>query len=315
MKKIFISLASYRDPMLFFTLESAYSHAVHPENIVFGIVDQNEVNQRHEMEKLPFFAQIRYCHLYPEDTLGVSWARSIAYSLYNDEEYILQIDSHTCFEEGWDENLIDQLNEQKNVSLKPIITTYPYPFTFDEKRPKYNKPEGKTVLVLRPKPDQILSKENPILTFRAEHLFTDTPVLGCHIAGGFFFCEGQFVEEIPYDPYMYFHGEEQNLSLRAFTRGWDIYHPKWIPLYHLYKEANQPHDTHHWYGEVLSKRDFDSSLLRSRAQARLKKLISGELGESAYGLGSVRSLDDFALLSGINYSHAIIKDVHGGLLR
>jgi len=108
--KIFISIASYRDPLLFFTLKNAYVNAVHPDNIVFAIVDQNDENQRNQMKKLPFFKQIRYCHIYPEDTLGVSWARSIAYSLYNAEDYILQVDSHTCFEEGWDENLIRQIS-------------------------------------------------------------------------------------------------------------------------------------------------------------------------------------------------------------
>lgn len=312
---IFISIASYRDPMLLFTLQSAYSQASSPESIFFGVVDQHDLPQRDKFQKLFFFSQIRYCHLYPEETLGVSWARSIAYSLYNGEDFILQVDSHTYFERGWDESLIGQFNFVKTFSTKPILSTYPYPFEMVDNVPIYTKPTGETVLVLRPKPNQNLSVDNPILTFQAEHLFTDFPVLGCHIAGGFLFCSGNFVEEIPYDPYLYFHGEEQNLSLRAFTKGWDIYHPKWIPLYHLYKDSNQSYDTHHWHGEVDEKRAFNTMFLHTRAQMRLQRLILGELDNGAYGLGKVRTLDDFIELSGIDFKSCSIHDVHGGLLR
>ena len=56
---------------------------------------------------------------------------------------------------------------------------------------------------------------------------------------------------------MYFHGEEQSLTLRSFTKGWDIYHPKWIPLYHLYKKAGTKYETHHWSGDISKQRDFD----------------------------------------------------------
>ena len=49
----------------------------------------------------------------------------------------------------------------------------------------------------------------------------DTPVAGFHVAGGCVFAPGRIVNEIPYDPLLYFHGEEQALALRAWTRGWD----------------------------------------------------------------------------------------------
>ena len=305
---IFIPIASYLDPLLFFTLNSAYKNAKYPKNLVFGVVDQNFTNQREEIKKLPFADQIRYCHLFPEDTLGVSWARSIAYSLYNGEDYLLQVDSHTYFEDGWDEKLINQLNELKTISKKPILSTYPYDFRLQENTPIYKESGNQTVLVLKPHPDESITVDNPIARFRANHVFSEKSVLGSHLAGGFIFCDASFIEEVPYDPYMYFHGEEQNLSLRAFTRGWDIYHPKYIPLYHHYKEANVAHDTHHWHGDVKEKRDFDSVSLRLRAQDRLVKLIRGDLDEGVYGLGKVRNLNDFRILSGIDYINGGIDE-------
>ena len=41
MMKIFISIASYQDPMLTNTIFSAYKNADLPQNLIFGICDQS----------------------------------------------------------------------------------------------------------------------------------------------------------------------------------------------------------------------------------------------------------------------------------
>ena len=119
---------------------------------------------------------------------------------------------------------------------------------------------------------------------------------------------------MPYDPYLYFHGEEQSLAIRAYTRGWDIFHPTWVPLYHLYKEANTPHDTHHWHGQVDQQRAFTSAYLTERAKQRLTRLLTGGGLPGAYGLGQVRSLQDYATFSGIDYLNKVITEPNVGLV-
>lgn len=94
---IFVSLASYCDELLFFTLKDCIDKADKPENIFFGVVDQNELSQKESIEALDFSKQIRYVFINKLETLGVSWARSIAFSLYNAEDFLLQIDSHMLF--------------------------------------------------------------------------------------------------------------------------------------------------------------------------------------------------------------------------
>ncbi|WP_418186273.1 GlcNAc-transferase family protein [Aliarcobacter vitoriensis] len=306
--KIFVALASYCDDMLEFTIKSAYNSAKNKENIIFGVVEQNYENNRESIKSFEFSQQIRYCHIFPNDSLGVSWARHLCFSLYDNEEYFLQVDSHTYFEENWDENLIYQYNELLNKSNKPIISTYPYGFTIDENSEiNYNKPSGKTILVLRPKSELVLTKDNLVLQFRAEHIHSSEAILGCHIAAGFLFAKGNFIEEIPYDPYLYFHGEEQSLAIRSFTKGWDIYHPKWIPLYHLYKKVNTKYDTHHWSGDTSKQRDFEWTYLQTRAKKRLEKLIFGELNDSIYGLGNIRTLQQYIEFSKIDYFNLSFK--------
>ncbi|MGZ8293923.1 MAG: GlcNAc-transferase family protein [Telluria sp.] len=307
-EKIFVSVASYQDPLLFFTLQDAIGKAEFPELLRFAVVDQHPDDQRAQVDALPYARQVRYVHLHPQDTQGVSWARNIAFSLYDGEQYLLQIDSHTCFEPGWDSNLRAQHRALLERSAKPVISTYPYRFDFVDGVPSYTPSEGKTALVLRPHPETPLGSGDVVLRFIGRHLFTDVAVPGCHIAAGFLFCSGQFVEEVPYDPFLYFHGEEQSLAVRAFTRGWDIFHTTWTPLYHLYKEANVPHESHHWHGEVDARRSFSGASLTERSRLRLERLLCGGGLPGAYGLGTVRTMEQFRALSGIDYPNRIVTD-------
>lgn len=309
--KIFISIASYCDELLFFTIQNCMSKADKPENLFFGIVDQNSESQKEKIEQLDCNKQIRYVYINSVDTLGVSWARNIAFSLWDGEEFLLQIDSHMLFEKGWDSTLLNQYDNLKVVSQKPIITTYPYDFSFDEdNNPIFNKPSGKTVLVLRPHPDTPLQNNNAIIRFRAEHQYTDSPVIGSHIAGGFIFTTSNFIEEIPYDPFLYFIGEEQSLAVRAYTRGWDIFHPIWIPLYHQYKNKKVEYLSQHWHKSIDNKRSLSSEHLKNRTIERINRLFYGDgMKGSIYGLGDSRTLDEFISFSGIDYKNKIIKKI------
>ncbi len=311
---IFISIASYLDPMLFFTLEDAVRKAAHPERLRFAVVDQHIVDQRAAVRQLPFGHQVRYVHVHPQDTLGVSWARNIAFSLYNYEDFLLQLDSHMCFEQGWDETLVKQHAALLARSPKPIISTYPYRFDLVDGQPVYTPSEGKTALVLRPHAETTLTQDNVVLRFAGKHIFTDQAIEGCHVAAGFMFCSAQFIEEVPYDPFLYFHGEEQSLAIRAYTRGWNIYHPTWVPVYHLYKQEGVAHETHHWHGAVDAHRAFNGAFLTERSKLRLFELLCGDGLPGAYGLGSERSLADYARLSGIDYAARTISDPFKGTL-
>lgn len=311
---IFISIASYLDPMLFFTLNDAVAKAARPELLSLGVVDQHGEDQRAAIAALPFARRVRYVHLHPQDTLGVSWARSTAFSLYDGEAFLLQVDSHTLFEPGWDERLRALHAKLCRRSAKPIISTYPYRFDMVDGKPRYTPGEGRTALVLRPHPEKKLAPDDAVLRFMARHLFTDEPVMGCHVSAGFLFAAGSFVEEVPYDPYLYFHGEEQSLAVRAFTRGWDIFHPLATPVYHLYKTEGTPYETHHWHGELDARRAFASSYLTERARLRLNRLLMGDGLPGAYGLGTVRSMAQYAELSGIDYARQTISDPFDGQL-
>lgn len=313
-EKIFISIASYLDPMLFFTVSDAIAKAQHPELLAFGIVNQDFEDQRKLLCAAAACtgAGMRYLHAHPHDTLGVSWARHLAYSLYDEETFFLQIDSHTLFESAWDETLRKQLRQLQELSAKPICTTYPEGFTLIDGLPQWTPNPPDIALIIRPLPQTTLSHDYVLIQFRALRVGTNQPVPGCHIAGGFLFCSGKFIEEVPYDPYLYFWGEEQSLSIRAFTHGWDIYHPTAVPLYHLYRDTGSNHAQLHWTSEVDQQRQLDSAYLTKRSNVRLMRLLCGDGLPGVYGLGKIRTIDEFSLYSGIDYKRKSIHDPYGG---
>ena len=103
--KIFISIPSYQDPLLLETLCSAYQNAANKDNISFGVCEQ--ANHGIDVESLKFQDRVEYELLDPVMAKGPCWARARIQKFLNDEDYFLQIDSHTIFAKNWDAILLN----------------------------------------------------------------------------------------------------------------------------------------------------------------------------------------------------------------
>lgn len=308
--KIFVSLAAFCDPFLRFTINGLFEKADHPDRVHVAVIDQSLDDHRSWLETFPHSSNIRYAKIDPIDSRGVSWARNIAFSLYDGEDFLLQIDSHTHFDPGWDTRLITLMTSMLAHADKPIISTYPPGFYFDDQGiPQRKGAPSPLIMILRPHPDTSLSENNATLRFRAHFVAGNQAIEGGHVAAGFLFTLGQFVDEIPYDPFLYFHGEEQSLAIRAFTRGWTIFHPRHsdIPLMHLYKQAGEEHRSHHWHPDYERKRLTKWVELKKRSDARLRRLLLEQTLQGAYGLGDVRTLEEFAQVSGVDYRNRTLR--------
>lgn len=297
--KIFVSIASYRDKLLWQTVESAISNSKYPSSLHFAVVDQSESEYQLKSN------QVTYIHIDPKFSRGPCWARSLALSYYDNEDFVLQVDSHTVFDEDWDKKLIDQLLHCSTLSNKCLLSAYP--FAFNMVNDKINKFSQLGIInVLRAKVSGPISDKNPNFQFEGHSIKSSIPIKGFHVAGGFIFAPGNFFLEIPYDPCLYFLGEEQNLAIRAFTHGWDIYHPPEVPLYHLYyNKRNRPL---HWDVEEDAERYIKWTTLNKKSEQRMCDLIYNGKNLGVYGLGKVRTLKDFAEFSGIDYVNKFITE-------
>lgn len=285
MSTIFIQIASYRDPELAATIADAIEKARHPDRLSFGVVWQGKVG----IDPLPL-EHLDRCRMLLVDSdraRGVGWARAKTQSLWEGEPYTLQIDSHMRFVTGWDELLLTMLHQCP--SPKPVLTAYP---------PAYTPPD-----VLHPgAPTRLAAshfhEQGSLSLVSAGSLASDRqPQLGMFMAAGFWFAPAQLIQEVPYDPNLYFYGEEVNLAVRAWTSGWDIYYPHRIVCYHEYNRVGKPR---HWEDHPQWWQ------LDQIAQQRLQQLLhvkSGDINFGRYGLGRNRSLIAYQAFSGVDFSN------------
>jgi hypothetical protein len=315
---IFISIASYRDPLLGFTLASAYDNAQYPDRLVFAVVDQDTADAPYPIPIHIPPAQVRYLKIVASQSRGCCWARSLAMSLYRDEDYYLQVDSHTMFATGWDDTLVDSMEVCLSHSPQAVISSYPSGFTFVDGVPTPSS-DINVVNAAVVSPSAAFDKDHPCLIFKNKKITNAGAVHGYHISAGCLFAPGSFVQHIPYDPYLYFNEEEQNIALRLYTHGWDIYHMYGIPIYHLYnmEPEKMGGDSRrlHWHDSTDQQVEKPAWWAQvERAKARMVTLLWGnsqELGR--YGLGTVRSLQDYAQMCGVDYpNHAIAQKAFDG---
>lgn len=299
---IFISIAAYCDPVLGFTLARARAAAARPQDLHFGVLDQSPQPPPPSTFELLAPARLSYQRIAPVFARGPCWARALAMALYDGEDWFLQLDSHMDFEPGWDERLLAQAHALAPGRPGFVISSYPNAFGFEDGLPVPRPATGK-VLAHVVKPGTGFDPGHPVLAFEAQPVDSDRPVPGFHLGAGCLFAPGAFALAFPYDPALYFHGEEQALALRLFTHGWDIFHMPGLPVSHLYNDGRSgvPPRPLHWDAAHQAGRDRNWWELEQRSRARLAALVAGRpLG--VYGLGPARTLGDYARWCGIDYA-------------
>jgi hypothetical protein len=261
---IFLSVAAYNDPELFNTIIDAYTKADDPSSLSFGILDQCSEDR---YECLPDWKnQIRYVWMKDRDARGVGFARALIQGMMESEDYLLQIDSHMRFDQHWDTLMTSQLNE---LPWKSVLSTYPMPW--DPETGVKPLPNGKTVKLY----------QHPKYPLRNTGKFVQTGEgnghrRGSRLAAGCLFTRGCLYDHVPYDPHIYFNGEEHLYALRIQAAGWSIYHPKLLPIYHLYKKSGENPSFLHW-GKTTD-RYWDPGSLRAKGEKRVAKATEGAAG-------------------------------------
>ncbi len=294
---IFISVASYRDPQLQLTLKSAIENARYPESLNFGIVNQDRNINEADYSFLPSYSLIS---MDPKEAKGVGFARSKAMSLYNNEDYYLQIDSHIQFAKDWDIKCIDQLNlaEQVSNNKKVILSSYPAPYSLENNQPFIHTVSTEEYPVEPTKQKVWLRTDDSWSALRVP--FDDqtysVPELSKTILAGFVFAKGDIVNEVPYDEDIAFFGEEICFAMRAWTRGWDIYSPSINIVYHFYRRHGFKKI---WSDEVRREKNWDE--LQQISRAKQEKVLRG-IEQGIMGAGNVRTIKEYEEFIGMDFN-------------
>jgi glycosyltransferase involved in cell wall biosynthesis len=302
---IFIQIASYRDPQLSLTLEDCIKNAKYPENLRFGIAWQHcDEDLWDNLDIYKNDSRFKILNINYKDSQGVCWARNLVQSLYSGEKYTLQLDSHHRFAKDWDETLIDMLVDlQKDGYPKPLITAYIPSFDPD------NDPEKRVREPWKMTFDRYIPEGAVFFLpagFDPNKDDLTKPMMARFYSAHFAFSIGDFAQEVKHDPYYYFHGEEINVAVRAFTHGYDLFYPHKVICWHEYTRKGR---SKHWDD------DKEWGTRNTYCHLRNRKLfeMDGELNDidfGIYGFGNIRSLKDYEKYAGMKFSQrAITQDV------
>jgi peroxiredoxin/predicted 2-oxoglutarate/Fe(II)-dependent dioxygenase YbiX/glycosyltransferase involved in cell wall biosynthesis len=294
--RIFVQIASYRDPDCQHTVKDLFDKAAHPERIFVGICWQSVKKEDKACFEVPYPRpkQVRVLDIDAKKSQGVCWARGLTQGLWEGEEFTLQIDSHMRFEPGWDETLLSMWAECENP--KAVLTCYPPGFTppADFQREFIFGMSAKEF----DKHGIFLMKGAPAFK---QGQFPPKPIVGAYLSGCMYFGPAGMIADVPYDPHLYFFGEEITMAVRLWTHGYDFYHPNKMFIFHDWDRSKRP--THFSDNKDWTKQN-------DRSVARVKHLLKAELSADKkivaeldkYGLGTVRSLEEYQEYSGVDFA-------------
>ena len=310
---IFIQIAAYRDPDLPATLHHLIERAAQPERLRFSICLQLADNDpAHWGESaFPNHPHLKIVRFDATESHGACWARRQAQSFYGGEDFLLQIDSHMRAVEHWDDLLLKTWKECSDE--RAVLSVYPNgfhpPCRFQTSTlPVMGADEFDAYGIL---------KLRGISRFQLPEEQPERPIPGAFIAGGFLFGAGSIVSEVPYDPELYFYGEEIAMSARLWTSGFNIYAPNRLLLFHLYKSESTAaeHSATHW-GDHSDWHQYNLRSLKrvhrllgslDNAPAAIRCFNDHPDGPKPFELGTARSLTMYQQWAGVDFKRAEIS--------
>lgn len=290
------------------TVSDLLAKAKYPERVYVGILSQ--IDRRTESKFLSSFGRrIRQEVIDYRDSKGVCWARSrILTKLREQEEYVLQIDSHSRFKPGWDETLLKMYSQ---LGKRNAVISY-YPPNYTPNQPiNYNENPYIYFLIKEFRDPGIPRFSSGILP-KAIKPINECGTIG--VAGGSMFAHRSVFDTVPYDPNLYFFGEEPSYALRLYTHGIDVYAPTESYMYHYYNimdRTNVRDRALHWEDHVAKVNHHNRisyDRLRYLFQIGPVTNTANLVDIEKYGLGTYRTLQQWESRLGINLKTGYISE-------
>lgn len=263
MSSIYISVPSVLDTEYYRTVDDIFSNADNPKSIFVGtahsipfknpkIIDEIKKN-------LSMYPNVRSKFLNSYRSSGVGFGRLESMSMYDGEDYVMQIDSHTMMVKSWDTKIIEYYNEAKSFSKsnKTIMSCYlPCYKYYDSKTRDYC--EGDLPPYSCYATDEIakdFDNGDEQASINWKNVYPQIPrwvtptnddfyefiknkyVYARKLNANFMFADYKLAENykeiIPF-PFFFFE-EEFIMSVEAYDLGYHFIHPNFkLPLAHLY---------------------------------------------------------------------------------
>lgn len=298
MKTIFIGIAAYNEPDIINTISNCFENAKYPDRINIGVL-----NIRNGMSQIDIdFKNVKVINAEYKSMLGVGISRMNTLSLYDGEDYYLQIDAHMLFDKNWDEIIINSFENIKLKYDKPIISTY---------TPWWSRNEDETINFYSPENTAVCSP----MTYDYEILNEGFPKQKTYpvdwnsseyyehygISAHFLFSSSDFIYDILPDPFLMFSGEEPTTAIRAWTRGYRMFVIKNPIAWH----KNKFHGVNHKFDRLTYNGDdelFNHYQRKDKkALKRTKDILTGQLF-GYWGSPNLELLQDYEKHAKIDFN-------------
>ena len=293
---IFVSIAAYRDPELAPTLRDCIGRARYPDDLRFGVCWQHGEEEAAPAE----FAdpRVRVIDVPWRLSRGPCWARAEIMQLWNQEDFFLQLDSHHRFVQDWDAKLL--AHAERSATARPLLTTYAAVYQPDDGAPTRGAPMQMDF-------DRFTETGIPLFRPRAidDCQALDRAPRARFVSAHFLFTLGSFVNDVSYDPELYFTGEEIVLAIRAFTHGYALLHPPEHILWHEYTRAYR---RKHWDDHVRALGvDMEWHARDAVSVAKVQRFLT-DPHVGPFGCGSARTFADYEAYAGLSFIHRAAQD-------
>lgn len=248
---IFIPIPSFEDPFIVDTIDSALNNASNPKNLFFVIALQYKNVKMPSVKKYDSNLNIRFLFVDVDGRPGRNQIRHNLLKYYNNEDYVLFIDSHTNFAKNWDLEVVKDYRKLQDIYGEKVLLSKQLA-TPPGKICSCNKddqvcPGHEDVTMWSPLKESDIRfmsfhgyPAKPEIAFDASLEFIETN-FNCH---HFLFGNKDFVLDVGILDGVMTTFEEQISSFRSFLLGWRTYSPAYF--------SPVEHD-HQKYYEELSK--------------------------------------------------------------
>lgn len=263
---LYVQVPAYRDLELVPTLRDLYAQAARPERLRVRVMWQ-----RTEDDVLPDDVRalpgLEVDEVPAAASEGCNWARRRLQAAWQGERYTLLLDSHHRFVAGWDDLALAMMEQVRAAgTVKPMLTCY---------LPAYH-PRGDLPRSNRPQRLYPYAREDGVLTRLKGGAIHDCetltePVPADFASLHFLLADGCFNDEVPFDPEVYFFGDEVLTSVRAFAAGYRLFHPHRVIGWHAYDRTSR---VTHWADRDGYAERHDRSLTALRRSFAGKRDMS-----------------------------------------
>ena len=219
MPSVFVAIANYRDREVENTVRALIENTTSNVSLHIHVFSQCDPEERLDLPRGGGDGRIVVTQRFiaPEQSRGACWARAEAQREYSGEDFYLQLDSHIEMARGWDDLILkDHANAEAERAV--VLTAHLTPYELVDGR--------RLVRDKRPTHFEVIPRDDGLPSCRdlMGHPHA-RPCRALFFSSHFAFARGRFVEDVPYDPEIFFEGEEISMAVRAYSCGYDLYTP------------------------------------------------------------------------------------------